>query len=96
VARGASDHDPQLARWNTDVTFDRLHALVAYYAATGDLDDAFRFHRRLNRAEAYLDEGRVGAARGQLRAFGNQAYDFAPADVAAALEREGDRLAGKL
>jgi predicted extracellular nuclease len=96
VARGASDHDPQLARWNTDVTFDRLHALVAYYAANGDLDDAWRFHSRLDRAQGYLDEGHLSAARAQLQAFGNQAYDFAAADVAAALEKEGDRLAGML
>jgi predicted extracellular nuclease len=98
VARGASDHDPQLARWNTDVTFDRLHALVDYYVATGDLaaDDAFHFHDRLDRAAGYLARGKVAAAKAQLMAFGNQAYDFVPAGVAEAVEKEGDRLASQL
>jgi hypothetical protein len=95
-ARGASDHDPQLARWNTDVTFERLHALVEFFAAAGDLDRAELFHRRLDRALALLADGKVAAARAQLRAFGNQAYDFSPPDVAAALEKEGDRLADSL
>jgi hypothetical protein len=96
VARGASDHDPQLARWNTDVTFERLHALVDYFAGSGDLTDAFRFHERLDRAQAYLLEGKVSAAQAQLQVFGNQAYDFAPASVAAVLEKESDRLANQL
>ena len=96
VARGASDHDPQLARWNTDVTFERLHALVDYFADSGDLSEAFHFHERLDRAQGYLLDGKVAAAQAQLQAFGNQAYDFAPADVAGALEKEGDRLAGTL
>jgi hypothetical protein len=96
VARGASDHDPQLARWNTDVTFERLHDLVDYFAANGDLAEAFHFHLRLERAESYLLDGMVSAAQAQLQAFGNQAYDFAPAAVAEALEKEGDRLAGTL
>ena len=98
VARGASDHDPQLARWFTDVTFDRLHALVDYYVATGDLpaDKEFLFENRLFKAVEYLAEGKVAAAQAQLHAFGNQAYDYAPPDVAQALEKEGDRLASQL
>ena len=98
VARGASDHDPQVARWFTDVTFARLHALVDYYVATGDLpaDKAFLFHNRLNRAASQLAAGHVAAARAQLMAFGNQAYDYAPPDVAASMEKEGDRLASQL
>jgi hypothetical protein len=98
VARGASDHDPQLARWFTDVTFDRLHALVDYYVATGDLpaSKAFLFDNRLIRAAAYLAESKLAAARAQLQAFGNQAYDLAPLGVAQAMEKEGDRLASQL
>jgi hypothetical protein len=97
VARGASDHDPQLARWFTDVTLDRLHALVDYYVATGDLDadKAFLFHDRLDKAADYLAAGKLAAYRAQLQAFGNQAYDYATAAAAAALEREADRLAAQ-
>ncbi|HET6381159.1 MAG TPA: endonuclease [candidate division Zixibacteria bacterium] len=98
VARGASDHDPQLARWNTDVTFERLHALVDYYVTTGQLaaGDAFHFHDRLDKAEAFLQANQRSAAVAQLQAFGNQAYDFASPTVAGAMEKEADRLAGLL
>jgi hypothetical protein len=98
TARGASDHDPQLARWFTDVTFARLHALVDYYVATGDLpaDKAFLFHNRLNKAEQYLDQGKVATAVSQLHAFGNQAFDYATASAAAAMKKEADRLASQL
>jgi hypothetical protein len=37
AARGASDHDPQVARWFTDVTTDRLRALVGYFVETGEV-----------------------------------------------------------
>ena len=96
VARGASDHDPQLARWFTDVTIARLHALVDYYVGTGALqaDKAFLFHDRLDKAQAYLADGKLSAYRAQLQAFGNQAYDYATPAAAGALEREADRLAG--
>jgi hypothetical protein len=95
TARGASDHDPQLARWFTDVTLDRLRALVDYYVATGDLqpDKAFLFHDRLDRAELFLALGMRAAYEAQLQAFGNQAHDYATPFAAAALEREADRLA---
>jgi predicted extracellular nuclease len=95
VARGASDHDPQLARWNTDVTLARLHALVDYYVASGDLpaDKAFLFHNRLEKAAGYLAEGKLAAYQAQLRAFGNQAYDYATPTAAGAMQKEADRLA---
>jgi predicted extracellular nuclease len=95
VARAASDHDPQLARWFTDVTIDRLHALVDHYVATGDLpaDKAFLFHDRLERAAAFLAQGMRAAYEAQLMAFGNQAHDYATPFAADALEREADRLA---
>ena len=68
IARGSSDHDPQLARWFTDVTLERLHALVDYYVATGDLpaSKAFLFHNRLNRAAAFLADSKLDAYRSQL------------------------------
>lgn len=95
VARGASDHDPQLARWTTDVTLARLHALVDYYVATGAVpaDKAFLFHDRLDKAAAYLAQGKLTTYRSQLQAFGNQAHDYATPIAAEALEKEADRLA---
>jgi len=95
VARGASDHDPQLARWSTDVTLGRLHALVDYYVGTGDIapTKAFLFHNRLDKAAQYLAQGKLAAYRSQLIAFGDQAHDEASAFAANALEKEGDRLA---
>jgi predicted extracellular nuclease len=98
TARGASDHDPQLARWFTDVTFDRLRALVDYYVASGDLPEAqeFLFDNRLDKAEAYLQQGKVVAAKSQLMAFGNQAFDYATPAAAAAMKKEADRLASQL
>ena len=98
VARGASDHDPQVARWFTDATFARMHALVDYYVATGSLpaNKAFLFHNRLDKAQAFAAQGKIGAARSQLQAFGNQAHDYAPAAVADAMAKEATRLAGLL
>jgi predicted extracellular nuclease len=98
VARGASDHDPQLARWFTDVTLARLHALVDYYVGTGDLParKAFLFHDRLDKAADFLAKGKLAAYRAQLTAFGNQARGHASPFAAAAMEKEGDRLAAGL
>jgi predicted extracellular nuclease len=95
TARGASDHDPQLARWFTDVTIARLHLLVDYYVASGDLpaNRAPLFHNRLNKAAAYLAQGKRAAYEAQLEAFGNQAHDYATPIAADALEAEADRLA---
>jgi predicted extracellular nuclease len=95
VARGASDHDPQVARWSTDATFARLHALVDYYVATGQLpaNKAFLFHNRLDKAQAFAEQGKVGTARSQLKAFGNQAHGFASPAAADAMAKEADRLA---
>ena len=99
VARGASDHDPQLARWFNDVTLDRLHALIDYYVGTGDVqaNKARLLHDRLDRAERYLQRGQVSAYLAQLAAFGDQAQDLAPKHVSStaadALQREANRLA---
>jgi predicted extracellular nuclease len=98
-ARGASDHDPQLARWSNEVTVDRLADLVDYYVATGAVQasKAGLLYDRLNRAARFLAAGQTDAYRSQLIAFGDQAQDLAPRWVAAgaagALEAEADRLA---
>jgi predicted extracellular nuclease len=97
-ARGASDHDPQVARWFTDVTLDRLHALLDYYVETGDLSPtkAGLLHTTLNRATLFLSRGMTSAYLSQLEAFGDQAQDLAPVHLdqsaADALEAEADRL----
>ena len=98
VARGASDHDPQVARWFTDATFARMHALVDYYVGIGALpaNKAFLFHDRLDKAQQFAAQGKTGTARSQLKAFGNQAHDYAPAAVADAMAKEATRLAGLL
>jgi predicted extracellular nuclease len=95
VARGASDHDPQVARWFTDVTLERLHDLVDYYVAAGDLagDKAFLFHDRLDKAGDYFAAGKLAAYAAQLQAFGNQAHEYASPLAADSLEKEADRLA---
>ncbi len=99
VARGASDHDPQVARWSNDVTLARLHALVDYFVAQGQLDasKASLFHTRLDRAAGFLAAGKTDAYVSQLIAFGDQAQDMAPRwltqAAADALEQEADRLA---
>ncbi|MEO8247184.1 MAG: endonuclease [Chloroflexota bacterium] len=99
VARGASDHDPQIARWSKEVTLERLGDLVEYYVATGDVDPAKvqLLENRLDKAAAFLANGQTDAYRSQLAAFGDQAQDLSPrwiSDTAAdALEREADRLA---
>jgi hypothetical protein len=101
VARGASDHDPQVARWSDDVTLGRLHDLVNFFVATGQLDatKAGLLHDRLNRAAGFLTQGKTDAYRSQLTAFGDQAQDLVPAHLsqsaANALEREADRLAAR-
>ena len=98
TARGASDHDPQVARWFTDVTIERLHALVDYYVGTGDLSPtkAGQLHAKLNRAALNLSRGKIDAYLAQLEAFGDQAQDLAPVHLAQsaadALEGEADRL----
>jgi AraC-like DNA-binding protein len=94
TARGASDHDPHLARWFTDVTLLRLHALVDHYISTGDLpgDVEFLFDNRLEKAAQYLAQGKRAAYEAQLMAFGNQAHDYATPLAADAMEKEADRL----
>jgi predicted extracellular nuclease len=102
VARGASDHDPQVARWFTDVTTDRLRALVGYFVETGDVVEAKAdlLLARLDKADRFLSRGQEDAYLEQLAAFGDQAQELVPAFVSSAaaevLEAEADRLASQL
>ena len=80
VARGASDHDPQLARWFNDVTLDRLHALVDYYVGTGDVEAkkaaCCTTGSIVRRGTWPLASRRLPRAAGP--AFGDQAQGLAP------------------
>ncbi|MGH9250659.1 MAG: FIMAH domain-containing protein, partial [Acidimicrobiales bacterium] len=88
-----------LARWNTDVTTERLHALLDYFVDEGEASaaKAALLHATLERADRYLGRGMTAAYLSQLAAFGDQAQDLAPvhvsSDAADALEGEADRLA---
>jgi hypothetical protein len=97
--RGASDHDPQVARWSTAVTIDRLRALVGYLVGTGDVSatKAYLLYNRLDRAAAFLAAGQRDAYVSQLYALGTQAQDLVPtwisASAAGILQTEANRLA---
>jgi predicted extracellular nuclease len=70
-ARGASDHDPQVARFATVPTVERLQDLVRHLAADGQI--APRAERillaALERAATALERGDVRQAEAQLRTF---------------------------
>ncbi len=97
--RGASDHDPQVARWSTAVTIDRLRALVDYLVGTGDVSakKAYLLYDRLDRAARFLASGQRDAYVSQLYALGTQAQDLVPkwisASAAGILQTEANRLA---
>jgi predicted extracellular nuclease len=101
VARGASDHDPQEARYDGDVTIDRLRDLVAYYLDAGMIGPSklTQLTSRLDKAELFYSQGKESAGDAQLIALGDQARDLSPRFIdpvaAAALEREADRLAAQ-
>lgn len=88
-ARGASDHDPQVARVALRPGLDGLAALVRYLADQGALDKVAEeaLGRRLDKVERFAEEGKGDAAADQLAAFADQALDLAPAHLAPALAR---------
>lgn len=98
VARGASDHDPQIARWSKAVDVERLADLVAYLVEGGEIDPAkaAQLYDRLAKAAALLEAGELDDYLAQLRAFGNQAQGLAPRwishEAADILEREADTV----
>ena len=98
VARGASDHDPQVARWFTDATFARMHALVDYYVGTGALpaNKAFLFHNRLDKAQALAAQGKTGTASHSSRRSATRRTTTPRLAVADAMAKEATRLAGLL
>ena len=100
-SRGASDHDPQVARFGA-ITTDALVNLVEHLLDGGAIDPsrAAQLLSRLERVEEHVDVGDVATARDQLEAFGNQVDGLSPRwmDPAAAemLQMEADILAENL
>jgi predicted extracellular nuclease len=78
---GASDHDPQIARFLAGPTLERLADLVRHYDADGQITGERTTQillDRLERAARFLDRGQHDAARSQLEAFADQVRDFTP------------------
>ena len=103
VARGASDHDPQLARWFTDVTFDRLADLARYYGETGQIHQvaqADALAARVARAQRFWDADKQGAFASQVQAIHDQLDDWSGGQMdptaAEAFGAELDRLVAML
>jgi uncharacterized protein len=58
--RGASDHDPLVARFAGDVSIERLRALVLYYQAGGEITGKHTLEELLD----HLDKAQRGLERG--------------------------------
>jgi predicted extracellular nuclease len=81
VARGTSDHDPQLASFSDLPTIDRLEELVRYYDANGMItgnNTTSILLDRLEKASRFQQNGQKDAYMSQLQAFIDQIYDFTP------------------
>jgi len=95
-ARGASDHDPLVARFDGDVTLDRLVALFEYFNDNGAIkgNNTYEQLRHHLHQAAAKDE----TYRSHLQAFANQTAGKAPRfvtqEAADALVAEANRLIG--
>jgi uncharacterized protein len=81
VARGTSDHDPQVAAFSNLPTLDRLEALVNYYVANGQItgnNTAKALLDHLDKAARFKADGQEAAYRAQLQAFINQVQGKVP------------------
>jgi predicted extracellular nuclease len=81
--RGASDHDPLVARYDLPATLPQLQALLDYYVAQGlvDAKTATQLRGHLDQAAAKLAQGNTAAYRSQLQAFIDQTRDKTPQSV---------------
>ena len=81
--RGASDHDPLVARYDLPASVPQLLAQLDYYVQQGLVDaktaDQLRGH--LDQAAAKLAQGNAAAYRSQLQAFVDQTQDKTPKSV---------------
>ena len=76
--RGASDHDPIVARFDGDVSLERLRALLAYYDAHGEITRAKTYAKLagyLDTAQAALDEESTKDYEKAIRSFANHAAE---------------------
>ena len=93
-ARGASDHDPLVARFDGDVSLERLRALLDYYNAAGAITGNNTYSQLLH----YLEQAAAvpSAHDAQLGAFANHVRGKSPRWItpaaAAALAGEAERL----
>jgi uncharacterized protein len=98
-ARGASDHDPMVARFDGDVSIERLRGLVLYFEANGEITGRHTTRGLLlvlDLAQRAQDRGKDKAYRALIRAFANAADEKKPkrlsARASAALVGEANRL----
>jgi hypothetical protein len=93
-ARGASDHDPMVARFDGDVSLERLTALLDYFEAAGAITGKNTYRQLRNHLENAAQAPE--AYRAQIQAFANQTAGKSPRFVTAAvadtLIAEGNRL----
>ncbi len=81
VARGTSDHDPQVATISNLPSVDRLTALLMYYDANGMItgnNTTKNLLDHLEKAARFKAEGKQSAYEAQLQAFKNQVQGKAP------------------
>ena len=95
-ARGASDHDPLVARFDGDVSLERLTALLDYFNANGAISGnntyrQLRHHLEQAAADPSAHDAQLGAFANQVR--GKSPRWITPA-AAAALAGEAERLRG--
>ena len=81
--RGASDHDPLVARYDLPASVPQLQALLDYYLGQGlvDAKTAAQLRSHLDQAAAKLALGNAGGYRSQLQAFVDQTRDKTPQGV---------------
>ena len=81
--RGASDHDPLVARYDLPATLGQLQALLDYYEDKGlvEAKTATQLSGHLTQAGRRLAEGNRTAYRSQLQAFVGQVRDKTPKSV---------------
>ena len=81
--RGASDHDPLVARYDLPASLAQLQALLDYYEQQGlvSATTAGQLSKHLDQAAAKLAQGNIAAYRSQLEAFVEQTRDKTPKTV---------------
>ena len=93
-ARGASDHDPLVARFDGDVSLERLVALLDYFNEAGAIKGENTYDQLRHHLDQAGEQDEAFAA--EIQEFANQTAGKAPKfltqDAADALVREANRL----